>query len=304
MKTPSYRGVAGPILALCLLLCMPTAHGFLGVADTSFVTVIANPAEAANWAAELDRLNNQLAAAKGTLQVAGDLRSYAGNPRAALAGLADLGAVTGGVANLASGAQTGTDLAQVWQALGFSGQLSGESELLQDSGPGLSMSVFGQSQSRDPSIYGKLAADAVSSRLARGQVSNEQGVRALVSAALTQAWAQFRLATTESGKQAILTEISQLQSQDQVMTGRRRALLDDLDLADRERRAASQVRSKAADEQELAESSLLNADLRARAQGAESQRAVTLQKTPRPPPAADYSGLRLWTTADAGGSSN
>src|ERR1019366_8505784 len=77
------RGVARAWTAAALaLFAARCAHGFLGVADTSFVTVIANPAEAANWAAELERLNDQLAAARGTLQTLGELRAFAGDPRA------------------------------------------------------------------------------------------------------------------------------------------------------------------------------------------------------------------------------
>jgi hypothetical protein len=301
-NSPRYA-LIGAVLA-ALALGVSSAHAFLGVADTSFVTVIANPAEAANWAAELDRLNSQLSAATGTLQVVGDLRTFAGDPKEAVGALADLASVTGAVGNLTSGAQTDADLALAWQSLGASQQLSEAASLLQGAGPGASMQVFGRQQDRDPSLYEHYASDASSSEQLRSQISAEQATRASIASALTQAWAQFRLATTESGKQAILTEISQLQSQDQVMATRRRAVLDDLDLADRQDRTASGVRSEAADEQDLAESSLLNADLSGRAQSAEAQRLATLQKTPQQPQAMDYSGMRLWTTADAGGTSH
>jgi hypothetical protein len=297
------RSIAAAI-ALVLALGVSALHAFLGVADTSFVTVIANPAEAANWASELDRLNSQLAAARGTLEVAGDIRTYAGDPRAAVAALADLGSVTSGVSGLASGSRTGADLVQAWQSLGATGQRASEAALLASSGPGASMSVFGQAQARDPSIYGALAAEASSVQTVRLQVAREQAVRSLIAEALTDAWARFRTASTESGKQALLTQISQLQSQDQVMSGHRRALLDDMELGDRQGRAASGVRAKAEDEQALAESSLLNADLQGRVQAAESQRLTTLQKAPAAPAAADYSGMKVWTTADAGGVSN
>jgi hypothetical protein len=49
------------LAAAALSLGAPrVARAFLGIADTSFVTVIANPAEAANWASDLERLNDQL----------------------------------------------------------------------------------------------------------------------------------------------------------------------------------------------------------------------------------------------------
>jgi hypothetical protein len=163
------------------------------------------------------------------------------------------------------------------------------------------MQVFGQSQARNLALYEPFASDAAGSQQLRGQVASEQAARAVIATALAQAWGQFRAAATESAKQSILTEISQLQSQDQVMQGRRRAILDDLELADRQGRSAGAVRSRADDERELAESSLLNAGLQERVQAAESQRLATLQKTPQQPQARDYSGMRLWTTADAGG---
>ncbi|HZZ19631.1 MAG TPA: hypothetical protein VFE25_09690 [Opitutaceae bacterium] len=292
-------------LSLLLTLCPALeCRAFLGVADTSFVTVIANPAESANWAAELDRLSAQLSAAQGTLQAAGDLRAYAGDPRAAVAALPDLIEVTAGSSGVAGGLATQADLARAWQTLGPTGQSAGESALLLSSGSQASMSVFGQQQSRDLSLYGALASGSSAVQQLHGQVAREQAVRSLVAAGLADAWARLRSASTESSKQSILAEISQLQSQDQVMASRRRALLDDLELSDRETSAATGARSTAADEQGLAESAVLNAAMAARVQSAETQRLLTLQKPQAPPPAADYSGMKLWTTADTGGTSN
>jgi len=302
VRTPPIVARAG---AAALLALWPSraARAFLGVADTSFVTVIANPAEAANWAAELDSLNNQLEAARGTLQTLSDLRAFAGDPRAAVGALRDLSEVTAAVGALSSGSQTQADLAQAWQAMGASLRLAGASALLQAAGPGSTMEVFGQEQPRDTGLYSRLAQDANASSLIRGQVAGEQEARASVASELALAWVQFRSAATESAKQAILSEISQLQSQNQVMDTRRRALLDDLALSDRQDRNDAAVRTRAADEQVLAESALLNASAQARARSAEAQRLATLQKAPAAPQAADYSGIRLWTTADAGGPS-
>jgi hypothetical protein len=289
---------AGFLLALCAAF---PARAFLGVADTSFVTVIANPAEAANWAAELEKLNSQLQAAQGQLQTLVELRSFAGDPRAAVAALGSLSEITGALGGLASGAQTDADLARAWQALGSAGQLGSAAALLQEAGPGSTMQVFGQPAPRDPGLYSRFAQNAYSSNQIRGQVADEQAARASVAAELALAWSQFRAAPTESAKQAILSEISQLQSQNQVMDTRRRAMLDDLALSDRQERTDAQVRSKADDEELLAESALLNADAEGRVQGAEAARLSTLQKAPAAPAAPDYSGIRLWTTADAGG---
>jgi hypothetical protein len=287
--------------ALALAFATLPARAFLGFGDTSFVTVIANPAEAANWASELERLNDQLAAAQGTLQTVGDLRAYAGDPRAAVAALRDLQEITGAISQLSAGSQTDADLLRAWQALGASQRLSSAAALLQSSGAGATMQVFGQSQPRDPSIYAGLAQDANALGQMRSQISGEQSARGSVAAELALAWVRFRAATTESGKQAILSEISQLQAQNQVMDTRRRAMLDDLDLSDRQARNDAAVRSKAADEQLLAESAILNADAASRAQAAQAQRMATLQKQAPAAPATDYSGIRLWTTADAGG---
>jgi hypothetical protein len=281
-----------------------TADAFLGFGDTSFVTVIANPAEAANWASELDRLNQQLAAATGTLQTVGDLRSYAGNPRAAVAALRDLQEITGALGQLSSGAQTDADLLSAWQAAGASQRLLAAATLLQGTGAGTTMQVFGQAQPRDAAIYADLARESAASGQLRGQIAGEQAARSDVAAELALAWANFRSATTESAKQSILAEISQLQSQNQVMDTRRRAMLDDVDLADRQARTDAEVRSRAVDEGLLAESALLGADAAGRVQGAQAQRLATLQKQPAAAQQSDYSGMRLWTTADTGGQAN
>jgi hypothetical protein len=292
------------LAAALVLLCARPARAFLGVADTSFVTVIANPAEAANWASELEQLNDQLAAARSTLQTVADLRTYAGDPKAALAALRDLQEITGAISQLSAGGQTDADLLRAWQATGASQRLLNAASLLQNSGAGTTMQVFGQAQPRDPSLFAGYAQDAFASGQLRSQIAGEQSARASVATELGLAWSQFRVATTESGKQAILAEISQLQSQNQVMDTRRRAILDDLDLSDRQARTDAGVRSRAADEQLLAESALLNSDAAGREQGAEAQRLATLQKQAPSAPAADYSGMKLWTTADTGGRSN
>jgi len=87
------------------------------------------------------------------------------------------------------------------------------------------------------------------------------------------------------------------------MDTRRRALLDDMDVSDRQGSAEASARSRASDEQLLAESALLNTGASARAQSSEAQRLATLAKAVAAPAAADYSGLKLWTTADTGGDS-
>jgi hypothetical protein len=288
------------LAATALLLSMaPDARCFLGVADTSFVTVIANPAEAANWASELDVLNSQVAAARSTLATVAELRAFAGDPRAAVGEISDLSGISAQVGSLASGVQTEADLLRAWQAMGSAERLQDAASLLETAGPGTTMNVFGQEQSRDTSLYGRLARESSDSAVIRAQIAGEQTARSSVAAALAAAWVQFKAAATESDKQAVLAEISQLESQNQVMDTRRRAVLDDLALSDRQNATYAGVRSKATDEQMLAESALLNASATTRVQAAESQRAATLQKSVAAPSQADYSGIKLWTTADA-----
>ena len=277
------------------------SDAFLGVGDTSFVTIIANPAEAANWAAQLERLNGQLAAATATLQAVATLRAYAGDPRAALAALPDLAQVLRAVDALDAGGQTAQDLMQAWQAAGAAQRLVGEAALLSSAGVSPSIDIFGAEQARDPSIYAGIAGDAALAAALRGQIAGEQQARRSVASELELAWARFRAASDESSKQAILAEISQLQSQDALMNARRRAVLDDLALADRQQSDDAAVRSKAADELLLAQSAVLNAGAGARARDAQAARLATLAKPPAAPAPADYGGIRVWTTADAGG---
>ena len=276
------------------------ASAFLGVGDVSFVTVVANPAEAANWAAELERMSSEVAAAQATLQTVSDLRSFAGNPAAAVAALRDLQQIAGALQSLTSGSQTDADIMRAWQALGMADRLARASALLQSSGSGATMQVLGQTLPRDPSLYADLASQADAVSQIRGQVQSEQAARASLASELTLAWTRFRSASTESAKQAILAEISQLQSQNLVLDARRRALLDDVSLQDRATRAGSQARALAEDESQLAASSLLSADAAGRLQAAESQRLATLAKARAPAAQPDYSGIRRWTPADAG----
>jgi hypothetical protein len=292
-----------PRLVLCAAAALAAARSraFLGVGDTSFVTIIANPAEAANWAAQLERMNGQLAAASATLQAVATLRAYAGDPRAALAAMPDLAQITRAVQALASGGQTAEDLLQAWQAEGSAQRLLGEAALLQAAGVSPSMSVFGAEQARNAGLYALIAGDAGSAAALRGQIAGEQQARRAVAAELSLAWSRFRAAPDESSKQAVLSEISQLQSQDSLMGERRRAILDDLALSDRQQRDDSAVRSKAADEELLAQSALLNGGAGDRARDAQAARMATLSKQAPAPAAADYGGIRVWTTADAAG---
>jgi hypothetical protein len=290
------------VWALALASCAaPPARAFLGVADTSLVTVIANPAEAANWAAQLERLNSQLVAASATLEAVSQLRAYAGDPKAALAAVPELADLVRSVGALAAGGQTAEELLQAWQAGGAAQRLLREAALLQEAGAGATMDVFGAARPRDSALYSRLAADAGASSALRGQIAGEQSARRSLAAELSQAWGRFRSAQTESGKQAVLVEISQLQSQDQLLDARRRAVLDDLALSDRQERTDEAVRSRAADEQLLAESALLDAAAQGRARDAQAGRMATLGKGAAQPAAADYAAVRTWTTADAGG---
>src|SRR5271170_454811 len=270
------QALAAAAMALGLA---PHARCFLGVADTSFVTVIANPAEAANWASELDVLNNQVAAARSTLATVAQLREFAGDPREAVGAISDLSGIASQVSSLTSGVQTEADLLRAWQSMGSAERLRDATSLLEAAGPGATMRVFGQAQPRDAALYGRLAQDSADSAGIRAQIASEQATRSSVAAALSAAWVQFKAAATESDKQAILAEISQLESQNQVMDTRRKAVLDDLALSDRQNATDAGVRSKAADERLLAESSLLNASATGRVQASESQRTATLQKT-------------------------
>lgn len=289
------------LMAAAAALAPARSGAFLGVGDTSFVTIIANPAEAANWTAQLERLNGQLAAASATLQAVATLRAYAGDPRAALAAVPDLAQVSRAVGALASGGQTAEDLLQAWQAEGSAQRLLGEAALLSAAGVAPSMDVFGAAQPRDASIYARIAGDAASAAALRGQIAGEQQARQAVASELALAWIRFKAAPDESSKQAVLSEISQLQSQDSLMDARRRAILDDLSLADRQQSDDAAVRSKAADEALLAQSAVLNGGAGARARDAQAARMATLAKPAQAPAAPDYGGIRVWTTADAAG---
>ena len=290
---------------LCLAACAALvgaglpARAFLGFADTSFVTVIANPAEAANWAAELQKLSAQLSAAAGTLEHVQALRSYAGDPAAAVRTVPDLALLSGELGALTQGAQTSADvLGEVTRTASAAAQAGA---LLENSGAGISMSVFGQTFARDPALYGALALGAGASGALHAQIASEQSARARIASELAAAWVRFRSASTESEKQAVLSEVSQLQAQNQVLDARRRALLDDEEVSDREGRTSAAVRTRAADEVRLAESALLNQGASTRVQASEAARLATLAKAAPQRAPADYAGLRLWTTADTAG---
>jgi len=287
------------VLAMLLAAASPV-RAFLGFGDTSFVTVIANPAEAANWAAELERLNNQLTAATGTLATINQLRAYAGDPRLAAGEAPDLAALSRDLQALAGAGGTAADLSASWQALGAGGQGKAAAGLLAATGAGGTMTVFGQAVARDALLYRNETADTLETAQIRSQIAAEQAARTTLAGQLADAWARFRLATTSSAQQAVLAEISQLQAQDQAMTAHRQALLSDRDLADRQDRDQARVRVQAADEGKLAESALLRGAAAARAQAGEAQRLATVQKAAPAAVSADYSALQLWTTADAG----
>ena len=293
---------AGCGLAFGLAFAAP-GFGFLGVADTSLVTVIADPAESANWASQLEELSQQLAALRAAVAQASALRAAIGDPSAAVQGIGDLRPITGAMGALGSGGQTAADLQAGWADLGASARTAAIVGLLGEAGGGTDgrMLVFGQAQPRDLGLYQGAAQDQDVVRRVRSQISREQAARSSLSDELARAWADYQVAQTETRQQALLAKISQLGAQSQAMEGRRHALLDDLALDDRRRRTDAEVGARAADEQALAEASVIKADLGQRVVDAEAQRIATLQK---PVPALaepDYSGLKLWTTADAAG---
>jgi hypothetical protein len=292
----------GRILAAAAALLSGGASrcpAFLGVGDAAFVTIVANPADDAHWVAELADLARQLAALQATVDHVAALQVYAGDPRAAAAGIGSLQPLLQSVAGLTAEGGTAGELAATW-----SGQTAGQQNaatvaLLQQNGVDGTMQVFGQSQPRDLSRYAGFAADQTVSVQVRAQIGQEQAARSALAEALTAAWADFQRAQTESEKQAILTKLQHLQAQSQVLEARRRGLLDDLALADRQSRTAERVQAGAADESALAESSVLASAEAARVQAAQTQRLATLQKAPSAT-VPDYSSLKVWSTADAG----
>jgi 23S rRNA maturation mini-RNase III len=286
------------------LACAAPGFGFLGVADTSLVTVIADPAEAAHWAAQLESLDQQLTAVRDTLVQANALRAAIGDPAAAVQGIGDLRAITEAMGSLGSAGQTAADLQAAWAGLDASVHAAAVVGLVGQAGGGAGgqMLVFGQSQPRNLDLYQGGAQDQYVNSQARSQISLEQTARQSLSNELAQAWTDYQAAQTETRQQALLAKISQLDAQGQAMEARRRALLDDLALDDRQRRTDTDTSAKASDERTLAESSAVNAVFGQRALDARTQRLDTLQKTVPASTAPDYSGLRLWTTADAAGS--
>jgi hypothetical protein len=289
------------LFILAALLALPSLRAVLGVADTSLVTVVANPADAAHWAAELDRLASQLAAANATLSEVQVLRAYAGDPRAAVLSLADLRTVLGNASALYAGGQDLADLVAAWQAQGDASRLLSVADLLARSGAAADMDVFGTRVPRDPSLYGRLAAQDGAVSALRSQVAQEQAARAAIAAALSDAWARLRVAGTESQKQAVLAEVAQLRAQDGALDARRRAALDDAALSDRADRLASRARDQADDEQLIARSGQLAGASAAAWAAADAQRQATVSRTQSPAAAADYSGIKVWTTADTSG---
>lgn len=288
-------------LYVALLLAAPL-RAILGVADTSFVTVIANPAEAANWAAELSRLSAQVEAAQSTLRTVSQLRDFAGDPAAAVAALGDLSTVQAAALGLAHQEATFADLEQSWQALGPSGQRALVAAALASSGAGTSYPAGGVTQPRDSARYVDLAARIAETDAARSQIASEQSARAAITGELARAWQSYRQAQSESSKQALLSQISELAAEDQALDSRRKALLDDLALADRGKEANAAILARASDETSLAASASSSALAVRRIQDGEAARAATLAKPAPSAPARDYAQLKLWGPADAQGS--
>jgi len=277
------------------------ASAFFGVGDAAFVTVVANPADDAHWTAELANLARQIAALDATVERVESLRVYAGDPRVAASGAGTLQPILQSVAGLNADGATAGELRVDWEGRTSGQQNTVTLALLEGTGAGGTMPVFGQTQSRDLSRYADLAAEQDLTGQARGQIDQEQAARAAIAQALIAAWSDYQAAQTESQKQAGLTKIQQLQAQSDVLAARRRALLDDLALADRQAGTRAQVRLRADDESALAESAALAASAGTVIQAADAQRWATLQKSVNPAPAPDYSALKVWTTADTEG---
>src|SRR5580658_4001841 len=135
--------------------------GFLGVADTSLVTVIADPAETANWASQLEDLAQQLAAVQAAVAQASALRAAIGDPAAAVQGIGDLQAITATMGILETGGQTAADLQAAWEGLDSSARNAAVVELLGKAGGGADgqMLVFGKAQPRNLGLYQGAARD-------------------------------------------------------------------------------------------------------------------------------------------------
>ena len=281
-----------PWLALvlaCIAAGRPMA-AFLGVGDVSLVTVVANPAEAANWAAQLQALQSQLTTLEGTLQEAETLRRYAGDPAAAARGSGEVD----GFMTLVRSASGDPGSVGVLRAQ-LQGQMDDSSISRSLGAGGAQISYQGTTAPRDLARYRDWVVDAaLVSGLQQG-IAADQAAHAEALARLQAAWSRFQQAGTESEKQASLVHIAHVVGETEAMDAHRRALEADLSLSERNRALQDRIQAGADDEEISANVAVVAGKLAAQARSAESARLDALNRVGVQRQSPDYSSLRLWT---------
>ena len=287
------------IAAGAAVLAPNWAWAVFGVGDTSFVTVIANPAEAANWANEIRNLEAQVTALRATLQEIQQVRTYAGDPRLAVqtpTGVPALLLDGEALLHQASTVSAVRDLSPVKADDPALAQLVARLSGGLDA-PGM-MSVEGAPVPRDLSRYISAATAANTAQAISSQISGEQDIRRRTADDLGAAWSAFQQASTESQKQSALTRIAALEALERSSEGRRNAELADLSLSDRQDRAQATIAAVASDEQAQAQISSLQSQASGRSAAADAAARSIVAEAPDAPAARDYSGLKTWLPSD------
>jgi len=278
-------------VALFLACATPRAWAILGVGDVSFVTVVANPAEASNWIAQLNSLASQLDKLQQTEAQIELLRSQAGDPTEA----AKLGEDLTGLLR-----QTDQLVAEPSDATAIQAANPGDIlAMLSAVGLSSTIDVFGSVQRRDLEKYSDSATLQTSLSALRAQIALEQSNRERTQAAMESAWDLFRSAGTESQKQAALTRMEELAAENAIAADRRRALLDDEHLVSDQAQVAAEVEARADDEKWLAQGSALRTAQQRRVQAAETQRLNVINAALSPQGETDYGALKIWTLSDS-----
>ena len=278
--------------ALLLVMAVNTypLHAFLGVGDVSLVTVVANPAEAANWASQIEALQSQLSTLQRSLGEVQTLRRFAGDPSLAARGASDLCGFLSAVRSASSGSgsadalQTDAEGAVDDRAIGAG---------LGTAGPG--MSVQGYAAARDLGRYREWVVEqAVISQLRAG-IAADQSAHGQALSALEAGWAAFQRASTESEKQASLVQLSQVMAQNGALDARRQSLQADMELSARARSVQDRIAAAADDEEIAANVAAASSRLAVQAQAIDTARLSALNRTPPTVRATDYSAIRAWS---------
>jgi signal transduction histidine kinase len=226
-----------PLLVFVYLALMSSANAQLAVAIAVDPTW---PLQAARWASQIAEAAAAVEQARALVGQGQTLLKYAGNPREAIANLADVSSIVNSVGRMTNKSKTADQIAK---SIDAGAALAKSANSFRKSIE--SMSIYGSEVARDPSLYkATLALEGVVGST-RKMVEKNRRVHDDLAKKLATAFTKLHAAATQTDVMTVQAEIQRITAMMQAAEEATRNFVEDAKLKKEEREIALEVQTVA-----------------------------------------------------------